>query len=87
MVRGTNEPLPAIGRPRVRLLCFVLFEEVSGFFEVVDAAVNRDFVFAGVFWDGDDAVNAVPALSDGFDEKVDIYHGRQFTAALALSET
>jgi hypothetical protein len=75
-VHGTNEPLSAIER----LLCFVLFEEVSSFFEIVDAAVDGDFVFAGVFWDRDDAVDAVTALSDGFDEKVDIYHGRKSTS-------
>jgi hypothetical protein len=59
----------------LRLFRFVLFEEVSGFFEVVDAAVDGDLVFAGVFWDGNDTVDAVAALSDSFDEKVDVYHG------------
>ena len=58
-----------------RLLRFVLFKEVSGLFEVVDATVDGDFVFASVFWDRDDAVDVVAALSDRFDEKVDVYHG------------
>jgi hypothetical protein len=70
--------LRRMGRPAMLtqpLFCFVLFEELSCFVEIVDDAVDGYLIFPGVFRDGDDAVDAVAALADGLNEKIDIYHG------------
>jgi hypothetical protein len=56
-----------------------LFEVGSRLFEVEDVAVYRQLVFTGVFRDGDDTRYTMAALAKGFDEKIDIYHGDEFT--------
>ena len=63
-----------------RLFGFVGFEESSCFFEVEDVAVDGEFVFAGVFWDGGDVLDGVALLPERLDEKIDIYHAEEFTA-------
>ncbi len=46
-----------------RLLCFVGFEERSGFFEGEGVAVDLELVFAGVFRNGDDVADTVALLA------------------------
>jgi hypothetical protein len=57
-----------------------VFEKLSGFFEVEEVAVYDDFVDACVIRYGEDALDGVAAFANRFDEKIDVYHGREFTA-------
>jgi hypothetical protein len=57
------------------LFRFVLFEELPGFFEVESVAVDEELVFAGVFRDGDDAVDTMAVLPEGLDDEIGVYHG------------
>jgi hypothetical protein len=57
-----------------RLLGFVLFEELPGFFEGEGVSVDDQLVYAGVFRDGDDALDTMAVLAQGLDDEVDVYH-------------
>ena len=59
----------------LRLFRFVLFEERSGFFEGEGVAVDLEFVFAGVFGDGDDMADGVAILPKSSNDEIDVYHG------------
>jgi hypothetical protein len=63
------------------LFGFVCFEEGSGLFEVEKVSVNDHLVFAGVFRDVDDVLNCMALVSQGGDEKIDIYHAVEFTGS------
>jgi hypothetical protein len=65
-----------------RLLGFVVFEEVACLFEVDQVSVDHELVCPCVVGDGDDTVNGMAALAENFDEKVDVYHGRESTLSL-----
>jgi hypothetical protein len=56
------------------LFCFVLFEELAGFFEVEGVAVDDQLVCAGVIGDAEDAVDTVAVLAEGLDDEIDVYH-------------
>jgi hypothetical protein len=58
-----------------RLLGFVLFEELPGFFEGEGVSVDDQLVYAGVIGDGDDAVDTMAMLPEGLDYEIDVYHG------------
>jgi hypothetical protein len=64
----------------MKLFRFVLFEERSGFFEGESVAVDLEFVFAGVFGDGDNVADGVAVLPESFDDEIDVYHGRESIA-------
>jgi hypothetical protein len=57
-----------------RLPGFVLFEELPGFFEGECVSVDDQLVYAGVFRDGDDAVDTMAVLPEGLDDEIDVYH-------------
>jgi hypothetical protein len=61
------------------LFGFVGFEEGSGLFEVEKVSVYEHLVFAGVFRDADDVLYSMALVSQGGDEKIDIYHAVEFT--------
>jgi len=63
----------------VLFLCFVCFEQSSCLFQVVEASVHGHLIFAGVFRDVDDVLNTMAALSEGPNEKIDVYHADEFT--------
>lgn len=62
-------------RYQKRLFCSVLFEKLASFFEGERVSVDLEFVFAGVFRDGDDMADSVAVLAEGLDDEIDIYHG------------
>jgi hypothetical protein len=68
----------------ISLLCFVLFEELAGFFQVEDVAVYGELVDAGVFGDGDDMLDRMAVLAERVDDEIDVYvvHACQSTAAV-----
>jgi hypothetical protein len=57
------------------LFCFVLFEELAGFFEVERVSVDDELVFSGVCRDVDDFVDTMTVLAESLDDEVDVYHG------------
>jgi len=61
------------------LFCFVCFEERSRLFQVEEVSVHGHLIFAGVFRDVDDVLNTMAAISEGLNEKIDIYHADEFT--------
>jgi hypothetical protein len=61
------------------LFLFVDFEQTSCFFEVEEVSVDDEFVFACVGRDLVNALNGVAALAKLLNEKVDVYHGDQYT--------
>jgi hypothetical protein len=61
------------------LFCFVGFEKRSGLFQVEEVSVHGHLIFAGVFRDVDDVLNTMAAISEGLNEKIDIYHADEFT--------
>jgi hypothetical protein len=56
------------------LFRFVPFEELPGFFEVERVSVDDQLVFAGVFRDGDDALDTMAVLAEGLNDEIDVYH-------------
>jgi hypothetical protein len=62
------------------LFRFVLFEELSRFFESERVSVDDELVFAGVFRDGEDALDVMAVLAQGLDDEIDVYHAWKFTA-------
>jgi hypothetical protein len=66
--------LHASSNRKKRLLGFVLFEELPGFFEGEGVSVDDQLVYAGVFRDGDDALDTMAVLAQGLDDEVDVYH-------------
>jgi hypothetical protein len=63
------------------LFGFVGFEEGSGLFEVEMVSVYDHLVFASVFRDVDDVLNSMALVSQGSDEKIDVYHALEFTGS------
>jgi hypothetical protein len=63
------------------LFGFVGFEEGSGLFEIEKVSVYDHLVFASVFRDVDDVLNSMALVSQGGDEKIDIYHALEFTGS------
>jgi hypothetical protein len=61
--------------PKQRLLRLVVFEKLSRFFEVEGVSVDDQLVFAGVFRDGNDAVDTMAVLPESLDDEIDVYHG------------
>jgi hypothetical protein len=61
------------------LFRFVCFEKRSCLFQVEEVSVHGHLIFAGVFRDVDDVVNSMAALSEGLNEKIDVYHADEFT--------
>ena len=61
-------------RSAISLFCFVPFEKLSRFFEGERVSVDDQFVFAGVFRDGDDALDTMGVLAQGLDDEIDVYH-------------
>jgi hypothetical protein len=57
-----------------QLLRFVFFEERSCFFQVEEVSVYGHLIATGVFGDGDDVLDTMALVSEGFNEKIDIYH-------------
>jgi hypothetical protein len=66
--------LHASSNGQKRLLGFVLFEELPGFFEGEGVSVDDQLVYAGVIGDGDDAVDTMAMLAEGLDDEIDVYH-------------
>jgi hypothetical protein len=64
---------------RLQLFRLVSFQEGSRFLQVEDVSVDRQLIFTGVFWDGDDASYIMAGGSEGLDEEIDIYHAEEFT--------
>jgi hypothetical protein len=62
-----------------QLLRFVFFEEGSGLFQVEEVSVDGHLVAAGVFRNGDDVLDTMAFASEGFNEKIDIYHALEST--------
>lgn len=58
---------------------------MAGLCEVEGVSVHDEFVFAGVVGDLEDAVYLVAALSESFDEKIDIYHAGKCTGSFYLA--
>src|SRR5438270_12211489 len=63
------------------LLGFVLFEELSRFFEGEGVSVDDQLVVAGIVRDGKDALDLVAVLAQGLDDEIDVYHAWTCTAA------
>ena len=63
------------------LLGFVLFEELSRFFEGEGVSVDDQLVVAGIVRDGKDALDLVAVLAQGLDDEIDVYHAWKCTAA------
>ena len=63
-----------VRRRRQRLLRFILFEKLASFFEVERVPVDDQLVFAGVFRDGDDALDTMAVLAEGLNDEIDVYH-------------
>lgn len=61
------------------LFRFVFCEKSPGFFEVEGDAVYGQLIDTGVFGDGDDVFHTMATVSEGLDEKIDIYHAEEFT--------
>jgi hypothetical protein len=61
------------------LFRFVGFEKRSCLFQVEEVSVHGHLIFAGVFRDVDDVLNTMAALSEDFNEKIDVYHAEEFT--------
>ena len=57
------------------LFGFVGFEELAGLFEGESVSVDLEFVFAGVFRDGDDMADSVAVLPESLNDQIDVYHG------------
>jgi hypothetical protein len=76
-VETSNSPAAAVLLGK--LFGFVCFEEGSRLFEVEEVSVYDHLVFAGVFRDVDDVLNCMALVSQGGDEKIDIYHAVEFT--------
>ena len=69
-----SQYLPVRGATATGLLRFVLFEELPRFFEGERVSVDDQLVYAGVFRDGDDAVDTMAVLAEGLDDEIDVYH-------------
>jgi hypothetical protein len=61
------------------LFRFVFCEKSPGFFEVEGDAVYGQLIDTGVFRDGDDMFHTMATVSEGLDEKLDIYHAQEST--------
>ena len=58
----------------------VEFEDVAGFFQVEEVAIDDELPFTGVGRHLVDAFDDVTPVSKLFDEKIDVYiHGDQYT--------
>jgi hypothetical protein len=62
-------------KSRSLALRFILFEELSRFFEREGVAVDDELVGAGVLRDGDDVADSMAVLAKGLDDQIDVYHG------------
>jgi hypothetical protein len=56
------------------LLCFIVFEKPSRFYEGESVSVDDQLVFPGVFRDGDDAIDTMAVLPEGLNDEIDVYH-------------
>jgi hypothetical protein len=63
------------------LLCFVGLEECASLFEGESISVDLEFVSARVFRNGNNMADSMAMLAEGLDDEIDIYHGRESTAA------
>ncbi|HXC97484.1 MAG TPA: hypothetical protein VNU92_17425 [Edaphobacter sp.] len=61
----------------------VLFQEFARFFQVESVSVDGQLIFPGIFWDVNDTLDAMAALTESLNEKIDIYHVSKFTAGWA----
>jgi len=76
--RDMGQPLLWLGPESWRfwrwLFRFVLLEKLSRFFEVERVSVDDQLVFAGVFRDGEDALDTMAVLAEALDDEIDVYH-------------
>jgi hypothetical protein len=61
------------------LFRFVLFEDLSCFFQIERDSVDDELVFACVVWNGDDVLDTVAVLAEGLNDEIDVYHAGKFT--------
>ena len=65
---------PESWRCRRLLFRLVLLEELPRFFEGERVSVDDQLVFAGVFRDGEDALDTMAVLAEGLHDEIDVYH-------------
>lgn len=77
--RRTGHPHPGRARGRRGLFRFVLLEKTAGLCQIESVAVHDELIFAGVVGDADDSLDLMTVVPEGLDDKVDVYHGAEFT--------